>query len=302
MNPSLTGVEAFLAVAGQGSFSLAARELGVTQSTISRRIAVLEKQIGERLIERTTRRVALTEGGEAYARELRDALSQLNDAHAKARNRSSEPEGLVRITMPTALGRMRVVPRLARLSARYPKLRFDLDLSDRYVDMLEGSYDVAVRMSDMHRSGLSVEQIGTFGIGLYASEQYGRQYGLPATLDALNAHRVLALRTYSARTEWRAERDGSSLSIKVVPWITATDSLALKTLTLAGAGIAMLPSYLLSDELETGRLIRLLPDLSFASPKVFVVYLTHRRELAKTQVVLDALRHCIDGDRPDDSK
>src|SRR3954469_7757254 len=129
---SFSEAEAFLALSDQRGFGAAARELGVTQSTISRRIAGLEARIGQRLVERTTRRVALTEAGIAYAAELRDILLRLENADARLQSRTAEPEGLLRITMPTALGRASVLPCLSRLAARYPRLRFELDLSDRY--------------------------------------------------------------------------------------------------------------------------------------------------------------------------
>ena len=142
--------EAFLAVVDRGGFGAAARELGITQSTVSRRIAALETRIGKRLVERTTRRVALTEAGLAFANDLRDVLARLADAEGRVQSEGSEPEGLLRVTMPTAYGRTSVLPRLAALARRYPRLRFELDLSDRYVDILEEGYDLDRCMSAPH--------------------------------------------------------------------------------------------------------------------------------------------------------
>ena len=171
-NMGLSEAETFLVVAECGGFGAAARELGVTQSTISRRIATLEARLGVRLIERTTRHVALTDAGRSYANELHDILLRLRDADARAQRGTAEPEGLVRVTMPTALGRASVVPALARVVRRYPKLRFELDLSDRYVDLGEGTYDVAVRLSTTPQSGIREEQIASFGLCLCASPGY----------------------------------------------------------------------------------------------------------------------------------
>jgi DNA-binding transcriptional LysR family regulator len=134
---SFSEAEAYLAVVDRGGFGAAARELGVTQSTISRRIAALEQRIGKRLVERTTRRVTLTEAGLAFANDLRDVLARLADAEGRVQSEGSEAEGLLRVTMPTAYGRTSVLPRLAGLAKRHPRLRFELDLSDRYVDILE---------------------------------------------------------------------------------------------------------------------------------------------------------------------
>ena len=179
------------------------RELGVTQSTISRRIATLEAKLGVRLIERTTRHVALTDAGLSYASELHDILLRLRDADARAQRGTAEPEGLIRITMPTALGRASVVPALARVSRRYPKLRFELDLSDRYVDLSEGTYDIAVRTSTTPQSGIREERIASFGRCLCASPDYLETHGTITELSQLGAHDCLALRTYAPRTTWQ---------------------------------------------------------------------------------------------------
>src|SRR5690242_20065943 len=145
---SFSEAEAYLAVVDHGGFGAAARELGVTQSTISRRIAALEQRIGKRLVERTTRRVTLTEAGLAFANDLRDVLARLAEAEGRVQSQGPEAEGLLRITMPTAYGRTVVLPRLAVLGQRHPKLRFELDLSDRYADILEEGYDLAIRIAE----------------------------------------------------------------------------------------------------------------------------------------------------------
>ena len=169
---SFSEAEAYLAVVDRGGFGAAARELGVTQSTISRRIAALELRIGKRLVERTTRRVTLTEAGLAFANDLRDVLARLADAEGRVQSEGSEPEGLLHVTMPTAYGRTSVLPRLAVLSRRYPRLRFELDLSDRYVDILEEGYDLAIRIAEPTQSGLVSERIDRFTLHVCASPGY----------------------------------------------------------------------------------------------------------------------------------
>ena len=294
-DPSLETVAAFLAVADRGGFAAAARELGVTQSTVSRRIAALEAHAGAHLVMRTTRRVALTEAGATSARELREVLAGLRDAHARVAKRDAEPEGLVRLTMPTGLGRTRVIPIIAALRARHPRLSFDLDLSDRYVDMLDGSQDIAVRLSDVARSGLQVEQVGRVGVDLYAAPAYLDAHGRPDTPEALSSHTVLALRTYTTRTEWKVQWRGRTMTLQITPAITATDMSALRSLTEAAAGIAALPDYLLEDELRRGGLEQVLPDLVFAPIAVYLVHLPHRAEITKVQTVLQALRTGLGG-------
>jgi DNA-binding transcriptional LysR family regulator len=287
---SFLEAEAFLAVADRRGFGAAARELGVTQSTVSRRIASLETRVGRRLVERTTRRVMLTDAGLAYADELRDVLTRLENAEARVQTRLAEPEGLLRITMPTAYGRVCVLPRLAALAARHPRLRFELDLSDRYVDLLDGGFDVAVRLAAPPQSGIDTERIGSFGLHLCASPGYVASHGLVAGPQQLAAHACLALRTYAPRTDWSLTWQGRSVNIEITPLMTVSDMTSLRELVLAGVGVAVLPSYLVAADLAAGNLVEALPGLALRSIDVFVAYPRHRSDLSKVAVLLDALR------------
>jgi len=281
--------EAFLALADFGGFGAAGRELGVTQSTISRRVAALEARIGRSLVQRTTRRVTLTEAGQTYANELRDVLLRLQDAEARVQDQAAEPEGLLRVTMPTAFGRICVLPCIARLSERYPRLRFEVDLSDRYVDLLDGMYDVAVRLDPSHQPGIEIRPIQTFGSLLCASPAYARQHGLPATPSDLSAHAFLAMRTYAPRLKWRALWRGKRVDIDLAPRITASDATALRSLVIEGAGLAVLPSYLVAGDLAAGTMIDALPGLGFPSREMFVAYPRYRCELSKVKALVDEL-------------
>jgi len=287
---SLSEVEAFLAVVDRRGFGAAARELGVTQSTISRRIASLETRIGRRLVERTTRRVVLTDTGLAYADELRDVLMRLENAEARVQARPAEPEGLLRITMPTAYGRVCVLPRLAKLAERYPRLRFELDLSDRYVDLLDNGFDVAVRLAASSQSGIDTEKIGAFGLHLCASAGYVAKHGRLVAPQDLATHDCLALRTYAPRVDWRMSWQARNLNIEITPRMTVSDMTALRELTLAGAGIAVLPSYIAESDFAAGRLVDVLPGLVLPSMDVFVAYPHHRSDLSKVAVLLDEFR------------
>lgn len=287
---SLSEVEAFLAVVDRRGFGAAARELGVTQSTVSRRIAALEQRIGRRLVERTTRRVVLTETGLAYADELRDVLMRLENAEARVQARPAEPGGLLRITMPTAYGRVCVLPRLAGLAERYPRLRFELDLSDRYVDLLDSGFDVAVRLAAPPQSGIDTEKIGSFGLHLCASPGYLARRGPVSDPPNLATHDCLALRTYAPRVDWRMTWQDRAVNIEITPRMTVSDMTALRELTLAGAGVAVLPSYVASADFTAGRLVDVLPGLVLPSIDVFVAYPRHRSDLSKVAMLLDELR------------
>jgi DNA-binding transcriptional LysR family regulator len=281
--------EAFLAVAEHGGFGAAARELGVTQSTVSRRIAGLESRIGRRLVERTTRSVNLTEAGLSYAAELRDVLLRLQNAEARVQSQAAEPEGLLRVTMPSAFGRECLMPCIAALARRYPRLRFELDLSDRYADLLEGGFDLAIRLAAPPQSGVETRRLGSFGLRLCASPGYAGQHGLPGEPAAIAAHTCLALRTYAPRVGWRVAWRGRNLDLRFSPRITVSDAAALRNLALAGAGLAVLPSYLCAEELAAGMLVDALPGLRLPEIDMYVAYPRHRGDLGKVTALVDEL-------------
>lgn len=286
---SLADVEAFLAVAECSSFVKAARELGVAQSTVSRRISNLEARLGHQLILRTTRKVALTDAGLSYAADLRDVMARLSSADARLQSGMLKAEGVLRVTMPTAFGRKFVLPRIACLSTRYPGLRFEVDLSDRYVDLLDGEYDAAIRLATPAQSGIKYDKITSFTLVLCASPAYLEQSDQLSDLTDLQNHSCLAQRTYAPLTSLTAIWKNKKITFQITPKITVSDSTALRTLTLEGAGLAVLPLYLVEQDLRTGALVNALPSLKFIEYEVFVAYLRHRKDSEKMKVFLRAL-------------
>jgi len=287
--PNFSEAEAFLAVVDHGGFAAAARELGVTQSTVSRRISALELRIGKRLVERTTRRVTLTEAGLAFAHDLRDVLTRLADAEGRVQSDSAEPSGLLRVTMPTAYGRTCVIPRLAVLAKRYPRLRFELDLSDRYADILEEGFDVAIRIADSAQSGLVSQRIDRFALHICASPEYLARNSPVQRPQDLADHACIVQRTYAPRSKWRLEWSGDLIEIEIAPQIIASDMMAVRALALAGCGIAVLPSYLASEDLAAGSLVELLAEAGLPGINVFATWPHHRANLSKVSVLVEEL-------------
>ncbi|ALK30719.1 LysR family transcriptional regulator [Burkholderia plantarii] len=290
--------QTFLSVADAGGFGAAARELGVTQSTISRRVAVLEARLGVRLIERTTRRVALTEAGLAYAAELREILLRLEQADARVQQGAPEPEGTLRVTMPTGYGRARVLPCVTRLARRYPRLRFEVDLSDRYVDLLDSGYDVAIRAASTPQSGVIEQRIASVGILLCGSPAYVAEHGHVARPDQLITHDCLALRTYAPRTSWRVTWRGEPAEAAIAPKMLVSDVFALRDFCAAGLGLAVLPMYAADTALADGSLVNAAPELRWADLDIYAAHARDRASLPKVRVLMDALLHPEDAAAP----
>ena len=287
---SFSEAEAFLAVVDRGGFGAAARELGVTQSTVSRRISALEMRLGKRLVERTTRRITLTEAGLAFASNLRDVLTRLADAECRVQSEGSEPEGVLRVTMPTAYGRTMVLPRVAALAQRYPRLRFELDLSDRYADILDEGFDLAIRNAEPTQTGLASQRIDRYTLHVCAAPEYLAKHKPIERPQDLVDHSSIVLRTYAPRSRWRFEWSGDLIEIEISPRIIASDMMAARSMTLEGAGVAILPSFLAREDIEAGKLAELLPEAGLPAINVFAAFPHHRANLSKIKVLIAELQ------------
>ena len=287
---SFSEVEAFLTVAELNSFGQAARELGIAQSTVSRRITNLESRLGHQLVLRTTRKVALTDAGHSYAADLRDVVSRLETADLRLQSGQVSAEGVLRVTMPTAFGRAYVLPRLARLAPQYPRLRFEVDLSDRYVDLLDGEFDVAIRLASPAQSGVRYEKLLTSTPVLCASPAYLQGQAPIHDLPELDRHAWLAQRVYAPALNFQVTWKGKRTSLQINPCISVSDATSLRTLTVLGAGLAVLPRYLVEEELQNEHLVEVLPQLKFDPFDVYACYLRHRGDSAKVKVLLESLR------------
>lgn len=288
---SFSEVEAFLTVAELKSFGKAARELGIAQSTVSRRITNLEARLGHQLVLRTTRKVALTDAGHSYATDLRDVVTKLETADSNLQSGLLSAEGLLRITMPTAFGRAYVLPRLARLSEQYPRLRLEVDLSDRYVDLLDGEFDVAIRLASPAQSGVRYEKILSCRPVLCASPSYLERHGCVGKLSDLPQQFWLAQRVYAPAVNFPVRWNGNRCDLEINPRISVSDATSLRTLALHGAGLAVLPCYLVEKQLRNGELVEVLPGLEFDEFEVFAAFPRHREQSTKVKVLLDALHH-----------
>jgi DNA-binding transcriptional LysR family regulator len=217
-------------------------------------------------------------------------LARLADAEGRVQSEGSEAEGLLRVTMPTAYGRTSVLPRLAGLAKRHPRLRFELDLSDRYVDILEEGYDLAIRIAEPTQSGLVSERIDRFTLHVCASPDYVAKHPPIERPQDLSAHACIVQRTYAPRSKWRFEWSSDLIEIEIAPHIVASDMMAVRSLVLDATGVAILPSFLARDDLASGRLVEVLGEAGLPAINVFASFPYHRAGLSKIKVVVEELR------------
>ena len=296
-NTKLQDAEAFLKVVDVGGFAAAARELGVAQSTVSRRVSDLEQRLGIRLLERTTRRLLLTEAGERYGEALRGLLSGLADAEATLNDAASPAQGPLRITVPSGYGRTQVLPALSAFAEKYPGVRFDIDLSDRYVDLLSEGYDFAVRFSEPSTSGLQAKAVGRIGLTLCAAPRFLELNPVRGPNDLVH-EKCLVQRTYAPRTLWPVRFRDAVHQLQIRPRMTLNDIEAIRDMAIAGMGIAALPDFLIEDDLRQGRLCAMSPQMALPSPRVYFVWPRHKGNLARVRELRDHLECALFGLRP----
>lgn len=285
----------FACVAELGSFSRAADKMGWPKSTVSRRLAGLERRLGERLLLRTTRRQTLTEFGRELLDHARQVALEVDAVAALRERRQAAPSGRLRVSMPSDLANLLLADSLAAFVAMYPGIALDIDLSPRRVDLMGEGFDVALRMGALPDDGLlAARRLKDVSTGLYASPQYLAEFGQPDTPQALTLHQaVRLLGSHGEPVAWRL-RHGDAQWEGVAPGrITANSPELLMRLVRAGAGIAAIPDFWAAPDVRKGLLRRVLPEWCLPSQTASAVFPGRKLMPAKTRVFIDMLQTAL---------
>jgi DNA-binding transcriptional LysR family regulator len=263
----LDDIRAFLEVSRSGSFGAAARLLGLSKSMVSRRIVRLEHSLDAQLLNRTTRGVVLTDAGATFVSHAERALAELETAREVLRSDSSDVEGQLRIAAPLSFGTTHVAPVLAELALRHPRLRLYTSYSDRRVDLMAERFDLAIRLGSLPDSSLVARRIAPLYGALVAAPAYLAQHGTPRTLADLAHHEAVI----QGSTTWRLHDGRREHSISVHGRFESDSGEATLRATLAGLGIAVLPTFLAGEHLGNGGLVALLPQYRIPEFGLYVV-------------------------------
>jgi DNA-binding transcriptional LysR family regulator len=242
----------FISVVDTGSFSAAGEELNISTSVVSRQIAALEAELGIRLLKRSTRRVALTEAGSLYLTRVRSLLTELEETNKSLKQPNTPAAGRFRVAAPTAFGLSLIAPAIADFMTAQPSVVIQLDLLDRTIDLLEEDYDMALRIDEAAEFTPYLRSLGQMEVGLFSSPAYLAHHGRPRGPADLGGHRALYL---ASQQGWNLR---GGLSEKPKMQFCSNRLEALKTLCLAGQGIALLPLFLVRGEIERNELVQLL--------------------------------------------
>jgi len=286
MSDRLQELTAFVRAGETGSFSRVARELGVSQPSISRIIASLEARLGVKLLLRTTRCVALTDAGRVFLERARQILGDLDDAENETRGEDSL-RGALRVAVSGAFGIREVIPRLPGFVEQHPKLGIELLMSDQTEDLIAGGVDIALRLGPLADSGFGARLLGKAPRLAVASPAYLARRGTPQTPAALARHECILGPGRSGRTGWRFTRSGRATSITVKGLIKVASADGVVACAKAGLGIALASRWMWRPELEAGDLVAILSDYQLDWIEVHAVYPGGRRPSLKVRVFSD---------------
>ncbi|EKS6737857.1 LysR family transcriptional regulator [Enterobacter ludwigii] len=288
----LGDVEVFIAVVEHGSFTAAAVALSTTPSVLSRAVSRLETRLGRQLLQRTTRRVGLTEAGRVYLEQARSAFSLLDEAERNGQGKEGDLTGRVRMSVPTTYGHYRLPPLLAQFSQHYPRVQVDLNITNRNVDLIAEGFDLAIRLGQMPDSGLVARKLEDAALLLVASPAYLHRMGTPQTLDDLHRHMCLPfiLPRTGRIAPWVFREDERDVDwLPASPIETSDDVLGVVSLAEHGMGICQSYEFIVRDRIQRGQLVEVLPHLRGRSRPFSVIFAPHRRQSAATRAMIDLL-------------
>lgn len=285
----LEAIKLFVIVAEEGGFAAAGRRLGVAKSTVSKQIRMLEEWLGQHLLNRDSRRLALTAAGEEWLATCRRVLSELEEAEGRLSARSGQPRGRLRVSAPMTFGLLHLSPLLPRFLAHHPQIEIELVLDDRRVDLLAEGYDVAVRIGRLPDSSLIARRLGSAQSRCVASAAYLARRGRPQHPRDLSSHECLRYLYGHDAQGWPFERQGERLVVPVRGRFAANNGEVLRDAALAGLGIARLPSFIVDRDVAAGRLEALLEDWSGEAIAIHAVFPPQRR----TKPALAAFLHFL---------
>jgi DNA-binding transcriptional LysR family regulator len=291
----LTSLRVFARVVELQSFSEVARRMGITPATVSKHVASLESTLGARLVNRTTRRLYVTESGQRFYEHCVSVLNELDRAESELAEIRGEPGGHLRVTAPLMFALARISPRLPAFMRQYPRISLDIDLSVEKVDLFAQRIDVGVRIAESIDPGFVAFKLAPYTRVFCASPAYLAEHGTPVSPDDLAGHNCLITRGASLNATWPVTRDGTVVQYRVSGNLVANNGDIVLDAAIDGRGLIMTAKWMVEDDLRTGRLIEVLHGFAPANRAVYAVLPRQGALLPKVRAFVDFLRDCCEG-------
>lgn len=289
-------LQLFVRVVDCGSFTQAARELGLGQPAVSKQIAALEARFGTPLLNRTSRGLNPTAAGHALYESSVRILGDLEEAENRIGRGSVSPAGLVRVAIPPSFGRMYIIPKLPAFFAQYPEVAVELSVSERHVDVVKDGFDVALRVGVLSDSSLVARRVGSLHTCTVATPEYLARHGTPTDPAALQTHKLVTAQQQGAIARWKFDGPAGPFSFEPSGSIRSNDANDVQAALLAGLGIGHGPRVLFHAELEAGKLVSILPDHAPEPIPLHIVYASGRRVPRRVRVFTDFLADLIEAE------
>jgi DNA-binding transcriptional LysR family regulator len=291
----LSSLRVYARVVELQSFSEVARRMGITPATVSKHVAALESTLRARLVNRTTRRLFITEAGQRFYEHCVTVLHELDRAESELAEIRGEPGGQLHVTAPLMFALAKISPRLPGFMRRYPRISLDLDLSVEKVDLLAQRIDVAVRIAELVDPGFVAFKLAPYTRVFCAAPAYLEAHGTPLAPDELVNHNCLITRGASLNATWPVNRDGTVVHMRVSGNLIANNGSVVIDAAIDGRGILMTPKWMIEEHLAAGRLVEILHGYAPANRAVYAVLPRQGALLPKVRAFVDFLRECCEG-------
>ena len=282
-------MQTFNAVVEAGSFVKAADALNMSKAAVSRYVVELESRLGARLLHRTTRRLSLTDEGLLFHSRSKELLAELTQAEDEITSRRDAASGVLRINAPHTFGILHLAPLWGEFRALHPRVKLDVMLADRLVDLVEEGYDVAIRIATLDNSTLVSRKLATTRMVLCASPTYLERHGTPQHPAELAEHEIISYSYWSTKDEWRFDGPRGPVSVKTSPCIHTNSGDTCRAAALMHQGVILQPTFLVGQDLASGALVELMPEYRSTEFGIYAVYPTRKQVSAKVRVLIEFL-------------
>jgi len=286
-------MQTFVKVVEGRSFVNGADALGMSKAAVSRYVGDLEARLGVRLLHRTTRRLSLTEEGQLFYSRCKELLASVEEAEGEVTARHVSASGLIRVNAPVTLGVRHLAPLWGEFMGLHPAVTFDITLLDRVVDIVAEGYDLAIRIAVLPSSSLISRKLSTSRLVLCASPQYLERRGSPRHPDDLAAHTTISYSYLSTKDAWQFDGPEGKISVQTHPRIHTNSGETCRAAALAHQGIVLQPTFLIGEDLLSGRLVELMPEYRSTEFGIYAVYPSRKHVPTKVRVLIDFLIECF---------